>query len=141
MGGLGNQMFQYAWGRFLANYLNVPLELDLTTFDEGYEARSFALDYFNITATLASKEDTALLRKRPFLGAKVCRKLFGVRTGHVREKEDHSIDEGLFSAKPPVLLDGYWQCAHYMELSRPLIANDFQFQDSLTSRIRDILNA
>ena len=66
MGGLGNQMFRYAWGRFLVDRLNVPLELDLTTFDEGYEARSFALDYFNITTKLASREDVALLRKRPF---------------------------------------------------------------------------
>lgn len=133
MGGLGNQMFQYAWGRFLADRLNVPLELDLTTFDEGYEARSFALDYFNITTKLASREDVALLRKRPFWGVKAFRKLLGVRTGHVRENGNHAIDEGLFSVKPPALLDGYWQCARYMELARSLINKDFQFMRALSS--------
>lgn len=134
MGGLGNQMFQYAWGCFLANRLNVPLELDLTTFDEGYEARSFALDYFNISTKFASREEVAFLRKRPFWGVEAFRKLLGVRTGHVRENGDHAIDEALFSVKSPVLLDGYWQCARYMELSRPLITNEFRFlrpQDSL----------
>lgn len=43
IGGLGNQMFQYAAGKALAERHGVPLALDISGF-LGYELRSFLLD-------------------------------------------------------------------------------------------------
>lgn len=42
-GGLGNQMFQYAAGRSLSSHLNVPLLLDISSFQDN-QARDFQLD-------------------------------------------------------------------------------------------------
>jgi len=57
-GGLGNQMFQYAAGRALADRLGVPLKMDLSEFGT-YLLRRFELDKFNIGAGIATPEETA----------------------------------------------------------------------------------
>jgi hypothetical protein len=50
-GGLGNQMFQYAAGRSLSYHLNVPLFLDISSFQD-YQVRDFQLDkVFRIKST------------------------------------------------------------------------------------------
>ena len=48
-GGLGNQMFQYAFARNLSLKKNVPLILDLYGFEyDSYYKRDFDLGNFNI---------------------------------------------------------------------------------------------
>ena len=51
MGGLGNQMFQYATGRSLSEKHRWPLLLDLEWYRH-QELRSYTLDCFNIRENL-----------------------------------------------------------------------------------------
>lgn len=44
--GLGNQMFQYAAGRALSLQNDVPLKLEVSSY-EGYNVRKFELDFFS----------------------------------------------------------------------------------------------
>lgn len=56
-GGLGNQMFQYAFGRSLALRRGVVLRLDINQFENavpGETPRTFKLDRFNIQAEIVS---------------------------------------------------------------------------------------
>src|SRR5579862_4483289 len=53
LGGLGNQLFQYATGRALAGRLGASLVLDATAFRTGYCQRPFELDRYPIQATVA----------------------------------------------------------------------------------------
>ena len=53
IGGLGNQMFQYAAGKALAERHGVPLALDLSGF-ENYALRSFLLDRLLVPEASAS---------------------------------------------------------------------------------------
>jgi hypothetical protein len=53
IGGLGNQMFQYAAGKALAERHGVPLALDLSGF-ENYALRSFLLDRLLVPEAIAS---------------------------------------------------------------------------------------
>jgi hypothetical protein len=53
LGGLGNQLFQYAAGRALADRLGASLVLDATAFRTGYCQRPFELDRYPIQATVA----------------------------------------------------------------------------------------
>jgi len=59
-GGLGNQLFQYAAGRALAERHGVPLRLDLTHLARD-PLRSYRLDRFRIAATVATPAEIARL--------------------------------------------------------------------------------
>ncbi|MBU4115775.1 hypothetical protein KKC93_01300 [Patescibacteria group bacterium] len=66
MGGIGNQMFQYATGRRVAEINGTKLKLDITHFDKNYPnttSRSFLLKNFNIDADIASKKEIQYFRK------------------------------------------------------------------------------
>ena len=53
IGGLGNQMFQYAAGKALAERHGVPLALDISGFRD-YALRPFLLDRLLVPETIAS---------------------------------------------------------------------------------------
>ncbi len=60
MGGLGNQMFQYAFGRALSIKHNIPLALDLSSLGQktGVDTpRNYELSIFNIQAQIATPEE------------------------------------------------------------------------------------
>ena len=61
-GGLGNQLFQYAVGRQLAQQHNTELKLDITTFKED-RLRGYALSPFNINENIASEEEIQFLKQ------------------------------------------------------------------------------
>ena len=55
-GGLGNQLFQYAYGRALSNKNNIELYLDISWY-KGRIDRKYILDRFNIEAKIANRFD------------------------------------------------------------------------------------
>src|SRR2546426_1743424 len=56
MGGLGNQMFQYAAARRIALVHNVPLKLDISWFARRRD-RAYALHALNIKEALATPDE------------------------------------------------------------------------------------
>ncbi len=65
MGGLGNQMFQYAAARRLAHFNNTNLKIDLSWFDNICEVDSFreyALDEFAVQEDFATREEVDALK-------------------------------------------------------------------------------
>ena len=56
IGGLGNQMFQYAVGRHLAIKNNTILKLDISEFKD-YKRRNHDLGCFKILEDIATSED------------------------------------------------------------------------------------
>jgi hypothetical protein len=120
MGGLGNQMFQYAAGKALAERLNVQLLLDRTFLDQkpvdaGYTLRDFELDVFKIEAGIAGK---SLVRKmRRGLTSRWYRKsshifpfLFPDPVFYETQKPYMKAIEELHG---PVYMEGYWQSEKY----------------------------
>src|SRR5947207_4507220 len=61
LGGLGNQMFQYAAARRLALAHNVPLMLDISWFGHAAD-RAYALHALNIQETFTTPEEVGELR-------------------------------------------------------------------------------
>ena len=55
-GGLGNQLFQYAFAYSRARELGVELKIDLSFFDN-YEWHDYSLNPFNLSAKRAVRED------------------------------------------------------------------------------------
>jgi Glycosyl transferase family 11 len=137
IGGLGNQMFQYAAGKALALAIHQPLQLDISEFS-GYELhQGFELDrVFRCQADMASEVDI-----RQVLG---WRSPQGVRRVLSRPAlqmlcGDHFVVEphfhywpGMRSISGSVYLQGYWQSEKYFSDVADVIRADFSFKMPLS---------
>ena len=138
-GGLGNQMFQYACGRHLAQKNSDVLKLDLGWFQPGGVAasdtvRPYALDAFAITAPIATDEDIARVRGPLFvlkaIVQKVLNKLWPVSS--------YVFDPRVLTRKGDVYLDGYFQSERYFKDSEPIIRKEFQLTNPLGAIAQNI---
>jgi hypothetical protein len=145
-GGLGNQMFQYALGRHLANKHRTVLKLDLSDYEDerpkpaNHVPRTYDLDIFNICENFASKEEVEFFTRRYSnnLIDKALNKLIGLKKSFIREPHFH-FSEKVFEAPDDVYLDGYWQTDKYFADIEPLIRSDFTFKESICDRAAELL--
>ena len=131
MGGIGNQMFQYAAGRALALKNRTELTLDLSWFDDmtGCTPRIYELNVFMIDAMISKRNKSFLMNLKVF--EKYYRKfynrivLFRLRTSI--EERYFYYDPDVLELKDNVHLTGYWQSEKYFTDYESEIRKDFQF--------------
>lgn len=134
IGGLGNQMFQYAAGRALALANGCQLKLDTSGFNSYGLHNGYELARFDIKAEIASVEDVAR-----FVGpcpriAKLVRQITGLGKKSYYLERSFSFDAGFLGNAPPVYLDGYWQSCKYFELCASQIREELTFSGPLVGR-------
>jgi len=137
MGGLGNQMFQYALGRRLALKRNVPLILDLTWFGV-QKKRMYELGQFNIQAQIANP--FVIEQISPFSHHNLVRGGYcwiannlPFCDGHIfREQKDGNFDPKVFESKNLCFLEGYWQSEKYFKPIEDQIRADFTLKRPLS---------
>lgn len=128
IGGLGNQMFQYAAGRRLAATHNTVLKLDISDFAD-YNLHSYGLSVFNINELLATQEEIRLL-KEPETDSlkKMFKKLLQhpskLGISHIQEKQ-YNFDPQILALSNSIYLDGYWQSEKYFADIANIIKNEF----------------
>jgi hypothetical protein len=148
MGGLGNQLFQYASARALADRLNAELILDCSDARE----RSVELDRYHIRATII--DSTSLIRKTYLrlpgkFGRKLSKAVQGLLPPFIKinnqmfqlfkEQRWFQYDERIERISGSVYLIGFWQSFRYFEellepiredlrLKAPLDANNDKWQ-------------
>lgn len=119
IGGLGNQLFQYATARSLAERHQVGVKLDISGFGSG-NLRKFELGSYPIKATIATTKETAAFGATRLLSPKlfshpmmtIKQMLETKRDRWYREPHFH-FDPMLALQEPPILLEGYWQSERY----------------------------
>ena len=137
MGGLGNQMFQYAASRRLALQHGTDLKLDLSWFAE-QSLRKYELDTLCILAEIATKEDLTLfdLEDAVSLAGRL-RKFFrrakkaGGYLALQEEREFHG-NSDVLNAPDNVYLAGYWQTDEYFSDIRTVLLEEFAPAKELT---------
>lgn len=144
LGGLGNQLFQYALGKQLSIIHNRPLKLDVNYYtaaksDPKLGIRVYGLNHFNIEEKFATAEELAPFRKylKKDFFSKVRRHLSGVGEYYKRSyifeppKNYFVFDQRLLSAplKSPVYLDGFWQAEKYFLGIEKIIRQEFAFKE------------
>ncbi len=135
-GGLGNQMFQYAAGRALADRLGAELLLDTRAFGHTlafhpYSRREYALGQFKLRARVAAPAELKTWPKwvtEVGMRLPLFRPLF--RRWHFEPA--FSYDPGVRTLQAPVCLVGYWQSERYFIDSADRIRGDFTLQEPLT---------
>lgn len=111
IGGLGNQMFQYAIARHLALVHDADLKLDLSEFEK-YKLHSYSLQHFNIIENHASDEDLSVVES-------------------IKERHFHFNEDFKLIANDS-LLNGYWQSEKYFHEIRETILSDFSVKEALS---------
>lgn len=138
IGGLGNQLFQYAAGRRLAHVRGRELKLDMSGLDNpDYRAvRRYELAPFNVIQTFASEEEISRLTQPPpgllsrfFL--RVTRKIECPCMSYVKERHYH-FDPRILDLPDGVYLDGYWQSERYFADAAELIRKEVKVNAPLT---------
>jgi hypothetical protein len=137
-GGLGNQMFQYALGRHLANKHQCELKLDLTAFNDkrprkNFVPRDFDLEIFNVRAEAATSKEIATFCKRTRVEVldKALNKMFGTKASYIREPHFH-FSRDVFDAPDNAYLEGYWQTEKYFADIDSILRSEFKFREPMS---------
>ena len=133
-GGLGNQMFQYAFGRALSLHYNESVMFDSfdysiikSFFQPAY--RQMGLDVFNIKCIFLGGIASLVLRL--LVKAKILHDF--------KEKKLFAFDRAVFKEKFDYYV-GHWQTEQYFQDIESTLRKDFEFKSKLSGRNKGMAN-
>jgi len=129
-GGLGNQLFQYAAARSLADRLGCDVALDLRGLDENGD-RPFQLDLYRVRATVASPQQLHELpdwrsSRWGRIRANLSQFAPAIYSYPLFWPRSFAFDRRFDQITRPVYLVGYWQSEKYFAWNRVHVLQDIQ---------------
>ena len=127
-GGLGNQLFQYATGRAIAERTHMKLKLDVSSYQSD-ALRNYRLGLYNVVEQMATQEEIESLnpsktnyprwavKRAGWLFAPVHRRSYLKERGFPFNPEVLQVDQ-------PAYLNGYWQSEKYFVSIRDILLHE-----------------
>lgn len=143
-GGLGNQMFQYVFGRYLSIKHKTLLKYHFTNALFNTQRR-FELDVFNIKTAEASSED---LQKFGIIQNRVLNRLFylfdercGIQFNkHIMtQRYPYTFNSNYLTIKDNSYIQGYWADERYFKNIENIIRKEFTPKEKLDEKNQKIL--
>lgn len=137
MGGLGNQIFQYATGRALALKHQTDLKLDLSFLNSDpkniYTKRELELHVFNVSADIASNKELEAFHKRT-LFQKIVTRIFSTFPSKyfIGNQKGFEYDIAFDSYPNNSYLNGYWQSEKYFSSIREVLLKELVIKKEMT---------
>ena len=137
-GGLGNQMFQYAFYRYL-RLANEDVVMNISDFNVHNHHQGFELErVFGIEGPYNKEESKMAIKSNSFI-IRSLQKALGVRIS--KETEYYENKELSFvnceRINNDTFLVGYWQDVEYIKPVDAIIRNSFKFRKALSQKNRE----
>ncbi len=130
-GGLGNQLFQYAYGRYLSLKLNKKLKFDLSFYQQ-QDFRKFELQCFNVNHSgLINFKDKIFIK-----GAHHFPKFFN---NYLIKESGDNFDSPILDVDKNYYVDGYWQSDRFFKSIADVLKKDFQIKESLSDANKSLI--
>ncbi len=145
IGGLGNQLFQYAAGYCLAERHKTLLKLDashLNTDPQGaFTKREFELNIFKLEPVFATGAETSPFLKKSSsrISRTVARKLPGLFTKLYIAESGNAYHKKFSTYPADTYLDGFWQSEHYFKPVEDSIRKEFIFRNPATGANEELI--
>jgi hypothetical protein len=132
LGGLGNQLFQYAFGRSLSHDLNTELFLDLSHYNSKYSKslkhQFYALQFFNINKNINTEKFSKDMIEKSLPD------ITQYKEASFNEITEFPSLKNINKLKLPAYFDGYWQSERYFMHNEKIIKNDLHFNIPLNGK-------
>jgi len=147
IGGLGNQMFEYAAAFVAAKYAHAELKLDTLYYNDKskryhrFEYRPYALNLFNLSASIASPEEIRRFTFPRIYNKYIyhfLRKLH--KNKNVYTETDIKVFANLSRLPSDCYLKGCFQNYEYIKNDIDDIKKEFTFKDSLPERYHEMVS-
>lgn len=130
IGGLGNQLFQYAYALSLAGK-GYQVKLDISAFETYTLHGGYSLDYYDPSIEIATKEEIRTLTQvGPLI--KLTRKLQGKKSRRVIKESNFSYDEKMLTPEDDHYLIGYFQSDKYFNHIRRELRRTLDLEHKLS---------
>lgn len=136
-GGLGNQLFQYAFGRAMAIKNNTQLLLDASHYKYTSDHTGYVLDRYNIQAVTANYQFAFFKAKCVNLIKRLPKALQGM-FGYLYE-DGYRFSESCTEFSEGYTYVGYWQSWKYFYDVLPTIKSDLVLKDNIPAHAAQLI--
>ncbi len=121
-GGMGNQLFQYAMGRYLSIKLKTNLKLDRDLYLANSQ-RHYSLHHFDVEESFCTPNERKALKRKDFLRRKLNNIGFAV-TPYWYTEEFPGYHNYTRQARGDAYFEGFWQSEKYFKPAESIIRNE-----------------
>lgn len=134
IGGLGNQMFQYAYAKALQQR-GYEVKIDISVFETYKLHGGYHLDKYDIDLKSSTKEKNVKFYSNS-LFYKLLRKL-GINNSKIIKEKSLLFDKSLLEIEDGHYVDGYFQSEEYFKNIRDILLNQFVLKDEISSYTKE----